>query len=81
MTHLLQCAERENKMTKSLLLESTLKTSHKVVVWRHIGVRERATQHRGEERPWRSRPDLRGMCYERWLKKWPDVAIEPSDFA
>ena len=25
-------------------------------------------QHRGEEGPWSGRPDLGGMCHEKWLK-------------
>ena len=58
----------------NVLRECTLNRAQnptKRSLWATNRVRERATQHRGEECPWRGRPDLRGMCHEKWLKSGP----------
>ena len=65
---------REDKMTKPMHLESRSKP-HKLQAFgvesgqrgSHARVSQ-VQQHRGEECPWRGRPDLGGMCHEKWLK-------------
>ena len=58
-------------MTKSMRLESRSNPHKMQSLGDKSGSTTRVQQHRGEECPWRGRPDLGGMCDEKWLKSGP----------
>ena len=77
---------REDTMTKPMR-ETSRATPHKLQAFglesgqrgSHARVSQ-VQQHRGEHCPWSGRPHLRGMCREKWLKKWADVTNGPPFF-
>ena len=79
MTHLMaSAARRQDGQADAPCI--ALKTPTKCSRLATNRVRERGTQHRGEECRWRGRPHLGGMCRVKWLKKWSDVTTRPLPF-